>query len=104
MAESHHSYVLSQEADKDLEGIFDYTADKFGVSQAIAYVSSFDEVFIHLSANPKLGRERNEIRQGLRSLVKESHVIFYRIMKNNIRIVRVLHASRDVVNFIPPIG
>jgi toxin ParE1/3/4 len=102
MPESHRSYVLSQEADKDLEDIFDYTADKFGVSQAIEYVSSFDEVFIHLSINPKLGRERNEIKRGLRSPVKDSHVIFYRVMQNHIRIVRVLHASRDVVKFIPP--
>lgn len=102
MAQNRLTYELSQEADKDLEDIFDYTVEKFGLDQAIAYVNSFDAIFDSLSSNPQLGRERNEIRPELRSIVKESHIIFYRIMKNSIRIIRILHASRDVVKFIPP--
>lgn len=102
MAQSSLPYELSQEADKDLEGIFDYTAHKFGFDQAVIYVSDFERVFTHLSDNPKLGRERKDIRAGLRSLVKESHIVFYRILDGRIRIVRVLHASRDVIKFIPP--
>lgn len=103
MTKSHLPCVLSEEADKDLEDIFDYTAEQFGVDQAIVYVSGFEAVFDSLSNNPRLGRERYEIRPELRSITKESHVVFYRIMKNNIRIVRVLHMSRDVNNFIPPV-
>lgn len=102
MAKPRLPYELSQEADKDLEDIFDYTVDAFGLDQAVTYVSSFEAVFDRLSLNPQLGRERGEIRAGLRSIVKESHVVFYRITKNAIRIVRILHASRDVVKFIPP--
>ncbi len=99
MAKPRLPYELSQEADKDLEDIFDYTVDKFGLDQAIAYVSGFEYVFINLSDNPELGRTREEIREDLRSLVKESHVIFYRILKGRIRIVRILHCSRDVIKF-----
>jgi toxin ParE1/3/4 len=102
MAKHELPYELSQEADKDLEDIFDYTADKFGVTQAVAYVESFDEIFNLLAQNPKMGRERSEIRPELRSFAKESHVVFYRILKDRIRIIRVLHASRDVIKFIPP--
>jgi len=102
MLKSGISYELSEEADKDLEDIFDYTVEKFGLDQAIAYVCEFEVVFDNLSRNPKLGGERNEIRNELRSIVKESHLVFYSILKSKIRIIRVLHISRDVKKFIPP--
>lgn len=102
MARPLFSYELSEEADTDLEEIFEYTIEKFGAAQAIKYLSSFDELFEELCHNPKLGRGRNDIRKNLKSISKESHIVFYRIMKNTIRIVRVLHASRDVSRFLPP--
>ncbi len=92
-------YELSSEADKDLEDIFDYTAAQFGVMQAISYVSSFEDVFIAIGHNPKIGRGRDEIKKGLRSLVKDAHIVFYRISKDSIRIVRILHCSRDITTF-----
>jgi toxin ParE1/3/4 len=100
MAKPILHYELSEEADNDLENIFDYTANEWGVAQAFVYVTAFDVIFENLSANPEPGHERNEIREGLRSFVKESHVIFYRILKDHIRIVRILHKSRDVIKFL----
>lgn len=67
MATSRLFYELSREADCDLEEIFDYTEHKFGLEQAVTYVSGFEAVFTHLSENPKLGRELKDIRAGLRS-------------------------------------
>lgn len=91
-----HAYELSQEADRDLEDIFDYTLQSFGLDQAVSYVSAFDDVFMMLVENPDAGRRRSEIRTGLRSLAKDNHVVFYRIMKGRIRIVRILHGARDL--------
>lgn len=92
-------WKLSIEADKDLEDIIDYTLEKFGEDQALLYASSFDIVFDQLSINPELGRERNEVREGLRSIGQEKHVIFYRIQEDYIRIVRILHGSRDLPKY-----
>jgi toxin ParE1/3/4 len=92
---------LSKEADNDLGEIFDYTVEKFGKEQAIKYLSGFEDVFQNLLNNPQSGRERKEIRNGLRSISNQSHIIFYRILEDRIRIVRILHASRDIINFIP---
>ena len=89
-------YQLSEIAEKDLEDIFDYTHQEFGLDQAILYVLSFDEVFTLISQNQKLCIDRNEIKKGLKSFLYKSHVIFYRTIKNEIRIVRVLHGSRDL--------
>lgn len=93
------SYRLSLRADKDLSEIYDYTLLEFGSNQAVKYVSDFEELFNKLVQNPEIGRARPEIKQGLRSVVKESHVVFYRIMNNHIRIVRVLHVKKDLRSF-----
>lgn len=102
MAHAPILYELSQDADNDLVEIFDYTVEQFGFEQAVQYLSGFEQVFKNLCSNPKSGRERVEIRNGLRSFSKESHIVFYRILKDRIRIVRVLHASRDIIRFLPP--
>lgn len=102
MAYAQFHYELSQEADNDLDEIYDYTAEQFGMEQAIKYLMGFETVFGNLCSNPQLGRKRNEIRKGLRSISNESHTVFYRILADRIRIVRILHASRDIVKFQPP--
>jgi toxin ParE1/3/4 len=100
MNRSRFGYELSEKAEQDLEEIFDYTALNFGIDQAIAYVSGFEDLFVNLSNNPELGRKRDEIRSGLRSYFKESHIVFYRVLRGRIRIVRILHGSRDLIKFL----
>ena len=104
MTHARLPYELSVDADNDLSDIYDYTTEHFGASQAVQYLIRLEQVFDSLCSNPKTGRERNDIRKGLRSISHESHTIFYRIMKDCLRIVRVLHASRDIIRFLPPSG
>ena len=93
-------YVLSQSADHDLEDIFDYTVQEFGMDQAVSYLNGLDELFHMLLDNPELGRLRPELKAGLRSIAKEAHVVFYSVNSDHIRIIRVLHGSRDMINFL----
>jgi len=93
---SKEFYILSEIADKDLEDIFDYTMDEFGFDQAEKYLLEIEEIFQGLVLNPQSGKKRDEIKQGLYSFPKDNHIIFYRISDNHIRIVRVLHGSRDI--------
>jgi len=95
-------YGLSQEADNDLGEIYDYTAESFGAEQAIKYLSGFENIFEGLCSDPESGRARDDIRNDLRSISYRSHTVFYRILKDRIHIVRVLHGSRDVIKFLPP--
>ena len=96
---SRKIYILSEIADKDLEGIFDYTFDEFGFDQAEKYLLEIEEIFQNLIANPQIGKKRDEIKQDLYSFPKDNHIIFYRILDNHIRIVRVLHGSRDIPKY-----
>lgn len=89
-------YELSQEADQDLSDIFDYTDTQFGFEQATHYLNDIDALLAQLVAHPEPARERTDIRAELRSITCNSHVIFYRILKDHIRVIRVLHGSRDM--------
>ena len=94
------TYELSQEADRDLDEIFDYTEAEYGFDQAVVYITQFDILFEKLLENPQLGKKRDEIKPGLRSFSKAEHIVFYRILKDRrLRIVRVLHSSRDLPRF-----
>ncbi|MBS1584517.1 MAG: type II toxin-antitoxin system RelE/ParE family toxin [Bacteroidetes bacterium] len=85
---------------KTWKNIFEYTAERFGLDQAIKYLEDFDFLFALLCDNKELGREGNEIKQGVRSINKESHIVFYRIDRGRLVIIRVLHASMDMPNFL----
>ena len=93
-------FVLSQEADNDIEHIFEYGEYRFGASQAIEYLLGLNDHFNAIATNPDIGRERGEIKDGLLSFPYISHIIFYRKMEGYIRIVRVLHGGRDLVKFL----
>jgi len=88
--------VLSEDVEKDLKDIFDYTFHNYGESQAIDYVSSFDLKFDQIRLNPLMGRNRPEIRKGLRSTLNKKHIIFYKIEYQTIQLLRILHSSRDL--------
>lgn len=96
---SSQGYELSHEADQDIESIYDYSVTEFGLDQAAAYLSRIHEHCTHLQNHPELGRARPEIRAGLYSLPIDRHIIFYRPTQPRVRIVRILHASRDLPRF-----
>ncbi len=91
-------YVLSELAEFDIDEIFDYGNYKFGREQAINYLIGMQSHFEALCLNPGIGRSRNEIKNGLLSFPYQSHIIFYRTLDTHIRIIRVLHGSRDLPN------
>lgn len=92
-------YVLSVEADSDIDAIFDYTESGHGFNQAVSYLTDLEAVFQKLILNPQIGKNRDDIKKELFSLPEQEHTIFYRNLSDKIRIVRVLHGSRDLPKF-----
>lgn len=45
---------------------------------------------------PLMGRSRDDLAQGVRSIVSDPHILFYRLSKDEIEIARVLHQREDV--------
>ena len=88
-------YVLAEIAQLDIEEIFDFTVSEFGIGKAIEYHLNFIHLFEQLIEFPKEGKARDGIKKGLRSITKESHVVFYRILDDHVRIIRILHHSQN---------
>ena len=89
-------YVLSPAAQADLEQIWDYTFDRWGVDQAEHYLRELQLVIELVAANPGIGKMCEEIRPGYRKLAAGSHVLFYRMTADNvIDVQRVLHERMD---------
>lgn len=95
------SYEITRQADKDIEEIFRYTLKEYGKKQAVKYLSALKSLFIKLCKTPEIGRLRDELREGLRSITNDQHIIFYSINENKILIVRVLHGNRDLPKHWP---
>jgi toxin ParE1/3/4 len=49
-----------------------------------------------------MGRARDKLRPGLRSLPVEQYVVIYRILEDAVEIVAVIHGSRDINAMFEP--
>lgn len=89
--------VWSADAEGDLFDIWDYLSQEVSPNVADNRLRDIHRTIANLADYPRLGRERSEIRAGLRSLANPPHVIFYRVAAEQIEILRVLHGHRDLV-------
>jgi toxin ParE1/3/4 len=90
-------YLLSPAAQADLEQIWDFTHNRWGVDQAEEYLRELQRAIDRAAANPRIGRACDEIRPGYRKFAAGSHTLFYRVTAEGvIDVVRVLHQRMDV--------
>ena len=85
------TYRLSRQAISDIKAIHHYTVKYFGEGQAEEYLGGLDYSFDLLTDNPKLGRAIDEKR---RRYVYKSHLVYYRIINNEIMITRIRSARQ----------
>jgi toxin ParE1/3/4 len=78
-----------------LINIWLYSFDKWGEVQASRYLKALDVQMTKLLTHPLLGRSRDSLRLGYRSIQIERHLVFYRVSEVEIEIVRVLHVSME---------
>jgi len=82
-------------AERDLVEIGNFIA-RDNPSIAARFIERVEEHCELLAAHPLLGRARDELVPGLRSLPFGRYVIFYRALDDGAEIVRVLHGARDL--------
>jgi toxin ParE1/3/4 len=86
---------LTPAAERDLENIWRYTADRWSVEQAETYLDSLLDAMEELADNPSRGRSAEDIRPDYRRQNIGAHVIFYKRATYGITVVRVLHQRMD---------
>ena len=87
-------YRLSPLAERDLDEIWSYVAVDASPASADRLIDAIFDRFELLVEQPHMGRNRPEFGDGVRSIVVESYVIYYRY-DEGLLIARVLHGRRD---------
>lgn len=83
------------QAEADVLEIWDYIAED-SVIDADRWVDRLDEKLSLWATQPLMGRNRDELATGIRSLAFGRYVVFFEPLPNGIDVVRVLHGSRDI--------
>jgi len=89
-------FCLTEPAIQDIEQIADYIARQSGLDQADRFLNKLDARFVKIAQFPNLGRQRDEILPGLRSLPMDNYLILYMVMGQDVEIFRVVSGYRDL--------
>ncbi len=95
MSAPRRRLVLTELAAGDLKSIQRYSLEQWGAEQMTAYEDAIHHALDTLRDQPYLGRNRDDLLTGLRSLGIASHTIFYRIEGDNLVVQRILHQRLD---------
>ena len=88
---------ISAEAETDLDAIWDYIANDSPTNADRFLERLVTTLTTTLSTLPFAGRSRDEFEAGLRSFPVENYIAFYRVRKDTVEIVRIIHGARDLV-------
>jgi len=87
--------LRSQAAERDLRNIWDYIAEDDPSAADRVLLRIDDRARVHADF-PQSGTRRPELGNKLHSFVVGNYVVFYRPLRDGIRLIRVLNASRDL--------
>ena len=90
-------YTLRQLAENDLEEIWLYTLQEWGIEQADNYIRALISRFTWLSEDPQVGKRRDDIKPGYFSFPEGSHVIFYKLTKYGVVVIGIPHQRMAVI-------
>ncbi len=90
---------ISEPAADDLKAISVYGAENWGWEKSNRYLDDLSSLIGNLLDNPYLGRTRDDLDSDVRGIRTHQHVIFYRILRSQLEIVRVLHERQDIQIF-----
>ncbi|MDP1698384.1 MAG: type II toxin-antitoxin system RelE/ParE family toxin [Xanthomonadaceae bacterium] len=88
-------FRLTPAALRDLEGIWRYTVQQRGVTQAERYLDALNASFEALALAPFSASACDHIRPGYRRHGVERHAVYYRVEADTVIVVRVLHERMD---------
>ena len=86
---------LSRQAERDIEGILQYTYETYGDAQRHIYATAIDQAFVTITGNPGLGHRRPDLSDRHLAFNVEQHVVVYTVSGQRINVARVLHGRVD---------
>jgi toxin ParE1/3/4 len=93
-------YRLSPKAQRDLEAIFDYTVERWGLPQALRYTDLVEAACAKLAEAPLQSQDCAIIKSGYRRRNIEQHAIYFLQADYGIAVIRILHQRMDVAQHL----
>ena len=88
---------VSRRVKAELDDIWAYIAtESASLEIADRVIETITDTFLQLSKHPGLGRPRDDLRPGLRTIAVGSYVVVYGLDGNNVRVLHVVHGRRDI--------
>lgn len=89
-------YRLTRKAAEDINEIYSFSAEQFGLDQADSYHTLLERTFEFLAHNPLAARKRLELSPPVRIHPVQSHLVIFQIQDDgSILIFRVRHGHED---------
>lgn len=90
-------FIFTKKAVSDLNGIWNYTVEKWSEVQADRYYRELLDSCQEIADNPNSGKNYDGILKSLYGLRVKRHIIFYRILgSDQIEITRILHGRMEL--------
>lgn len=93
--------LFRPKAEVDLAAIYHYSCKNFGTQKADTYIQNIFAACERICVAQSPGRERNDIRQGVRVVPANAHRIFFEIHEQEVIVIRVLHQQMDIALHMP---
>jgi toxin ParE1/3/4 len=88
-------YRVSEVAERDLEEIFVYWAERANVDIADRLIDGIAERFWLLGEYPDAGRSCEDIAAGVKCFPAGRYLIYYRKSRQGTEILHIFHGARD---------
>jgi toxin ParE1/3/4 len=88
-------YHLTPAAADDIDAITEFTRVTWSLDQSLAYVDKIYDVLDQIAEFPDIGRGEQDFGTDFRSKPVAAHRIYYRVDREAVLIIRILHAAQD---------
>ncbi len=90
-------YQLTPAAERDLQKIWRYSSERWGMDQADRYLERLDQCCEHIAKDEALCRSFAEIDARLKSLHCEHHYVFFLSGDDQPVVIALLHERMDLL-------
>lgn len=88
--------IVSPQAAKDIDSIFDYTEEHWGLDQAIAYTLGLRGSLHLICEGRRYGRSIPGLAKPYLCVHYQSHYVIYRETRQSIVLIRILHQRMNI--------
>jgi toxin ParE1/3/4 len=90
-------YIINVRATQDLSEISEYLAG-ISLERSDRFLQDFDRKCLQIVNFPLSGKSYGELRSDLRGMIFQGYLIFYRVLENEVEIMRVVAGRRDLTS------